>query len=128
MTIPDVDMATVDLLAGCSNFSAEAYIARTLCHRDGRPFTDEEHERVGAATRAEIDLLAAIAEQRAVECGNHAADLGEMRDLMKPYAERAGQPVTVGYIRSQMATAERRRLDLLIARCESRIDQGLVPA
>jgi hypothetical protein len=127
MTIPDeIDMATVELLVDCDNFSAEDYVNRRLRHLDGRPFTDEEHTRVGQARRAEIETLAAISQQRAEHARQHAEDLGEMSDLMQPYAERFGEPVTVGFIRTQMPTDKRQRLDQLIARCETRIDQGLV--
>ena len=111
----DIRLEVVDLLIDCPNFSAEAFMSRTLEHEDGRTFTDEEHQLVGSATVAEVQAMVGFSSLRLDYHKDRAADMQRLLALTGPYwIERPSEGLAA--VRAVMPAAAVSELDDLVGR------------
>jgi hypothetical protein len=112
----DIRMDVVDLLLDCYDFSIEAISEKRLKHKDGRPFTDEEHTLAGSATRVELEGVRAY---WAAVLDHHAstqADMAALRALTEPYFDKLDEEGTIEQVRDLMTPEDRADLDTLLDR------------
>lgn len=111
----EIRMEVVDLLIDCTNFSGEAFMARTLEHEDGRTFTAEEHDLVGSARIDEVQAMVAYSGLKLDYAKERSADLHRLLALTGPYwIDRPSEGLTA--VRAVMPNDAVAELDDLVQR------------
>ncbi|WFE44276.1 DUF4326 domain-containing protein [Verrucosispora sp. WMMD1129] len=111
-----VNLDVVELILDCANLTPEAFTNRELCHRDGRPFSDAEHDLVSRATMAELQAARDHSAKLAEHAREQHALADELATLTRPYFDRFGDGATLGDLRPLMTPDDRGRFDDIVSR------------